>query len=314
MDIVLDLVRILIFPGLLFAVLLSLFLEWLDRKVYARMQNRVGPPLRQPLWDLFKLLAKEDIVPEKADPFMFTVLPVLTLAAAATAMLYIPIWGPESAYPFWGDLLVIIFLLTVPTMVLFLAGWFSANPFGAVGSFRTVIQFLSYEVPLLLAVLTPAVLAGSWSISDIVRFQQTHPWAMAAQLAALGVGLLALQGKLERVPFDAPEAETEIVAGPITEYTGRRLALFRLSTDVQMLVGAALFSNIFLAGVGGPWYLAILLFLAKIIFLVGVLAALRAMVARIRIEQMRAFSWKYLVPIAVAQMAVIVLIKVGVGV
>ncbi len=314
MDIVLDLVRILIFPGLLFAVLLCLFLEWLDRKVYARMQNRVGPPLRQPLWDLFKLLAKEDIVPEKADPYMFTVLPVMTLTAAVTAMLYIPIWGPESVYPFWGDLLVIIFLLTVPTMVLFLAGWFSANPFGAVGSFRTVTQFLSYEVPLLLSVLTPAVLAGSWSIRDIVLFQQENPWAMAVQLVALGVGLLALQGKLERVPFDAPEAETEIVAGPITEYTGRRLALFRLSTDVQMLVGAALFSNIFLAGVTGPWYLAILLFLVKIIFLVGVLAALRAMMARLRIEQMRSFSWKYLVPIAVAQMAAIVLIKVGVGV
>ncbi|HHX86844.1 MAG TPA: NADH-quinone oxidoreductase subunit H, partial [Firmicutes bacterium] len=178
---------------------------------------------------------------------------------------------------------------------------------------RTAIQFLSYEVPLLLAVLTPAVMAGSWSIRDIVIFQQEHPWAIAVQLVALVVGLLALQAKLERVPFDAPEAETEIVAGPTTEYTGRRLALFRLSTDVQMLVGVALFSSIFLAGVTGPWYLAILLFLVKCIFLVCVLAVLKAMMARLRIQQMRSFCWKYLVPIAIVQMAVIVLIKGGMG-
>ncbi len=314
MSVVIDLIRLLVFPGLLFAVVLGLFLQWLDRKVYARMQNRVGPPLRQPLWDLIKLIAKEDIIPEKANPFMFTVLPVLTLTSAVTALLYMPIWKQESAYPFWGDLLVAIFLLTIPTMVLFLAGWFSANPFGVVGSFRTVTQFLSYEVPLLLAVLTPAVMAGSWSIGEIVAFQQEHPWTMAVQLVALAIGLLALQGKLERVPFDAPEAETEIVAGPTTEYTGRRLALFRLSTDVQMLVGVALFSSIFLAGVAGPWYLAVLLFLAKCILLVCVLAGIRAMVARIRIQQMTLFCWGLLVPVAIVQMAVIVLIKGGMGI
>ncbi len=216
-------------------------------------------------------------------------------------------------FPFWGDLLVIIFLLTLPTIVLFLAGWFSANPFGVVGSLRTAVQFLSYEVPLLLAVLTPAVMAGSWSIKDIVLYQQEHPWVILVQLAALVVALLALQGKLERVPFDMPEAETEIVAGPITEYTGRRLALFRLSTDVQMLVGVALLSNIFLAGVIGPWYLSILLFLVKCCFLVGVLATFRAMMARLRIQQMTSFCWKYLVPISLVQMAVIVIIKGGIG-
>ncbi len=314
MSIILDLVRILIFPGLLFTVVFSLFLEWLDRKLYARMQNRVGPPFRQPLWDLVKLISKEDIIPENANQFMYTVLPVLTVTSAVAAMIYVPIWNRESVYPFWGDLLVIVFLLTIPTMVLFLAGWFSANPFGVVGSFRTAIQFLSYEVPLLLAVLTPAVLAGSWSIRDIVLFQQEHPWAVAAQLAALAVALLALQGKLERVPFDAPEAETEIVAGPITEYTGPRLALFRLSTDIQLAVGVALLSNIFLAGAIGPWYLALLLFLAKCVVLVAIIAAIRAMMARLRIHQITSFYWKYLVPIAMAQMVIIVLIKGGVGV
>lgn len=314
MSIVLDLVHILVFPGLVFALLLGMFLQWVDRKVFARAQNRVGPPFRQPLWDLVKLVSKEDIVPEKANRFMFTVLPVLALVTAVAALLYLPIWENESVYPFWGDLLVVIFLLTIPTMVLFLAGWFSTNPFGVVGSFRTAVQFLSYEVPLLLAVLTPAVMAGSWSISDIIAFQQEHPWVIAVQLVALGVGLLALQGKLERVPFDAPEAETEIVAGPTTEYTGRRLALFRLSFDVQMLVGVALFSSIFLGGVTGPWYLAILLFLAKCIILVMVLSLLRAMMARIRIQQTTSFCWTYLVPIAIVQMAVILLIKGGMGI
>ena len=149
------------FPGFAFQFVFSTFLEWMDRKFYARMQNRRGPlytgyqGMLQPVADIFKLFFKEDIVPAGADRFMFSLMPILGLAAVVTAGLYIPVWLFTPYNSFEGDLIVVLYLLSIPSLVLFLAGWFSVSPFSLIGATRVLTQLFAYEVPFFLALLTP---------------------------------------------------------------------------------------------------------------------------------------------------------------
>ncbi len=305
-----ELFRVLVFPGFAFLLLLALAGEWLDRKAYARYQHRMGPPWFQPAADLIKLLAKEDLVPRLASRAVFTFLPVLALAAVACAYVYLPVAGGRAVYAFPGDLLVVAYLLTLPAILFFLAGWFSGSPYGAVGGVRAATQLLGYEVPLLLAVLAPAVVAGSWSISEVSRTLAGRPELLPLQVIGLVVALLALQGKLERVPFDIPEAETEVVAGTFTEYSGGRLALFRLAIGAELVVGLTLISNLYLGGhaAWGP-VPGLVVYLFKLAVLVLILAAVRAAAARLRIEQMVTFCWRVLVPAALLQLFVVVALR-----
>src|SRR3990172_3986546 len=212
----------MVFPGLLFLVSYALFLQYVDRKVLARMQNRVGPPWWQPFADLVKLLSKEDIAPEGTDDRTMRAIPLLAFAAVATAFLYVPVLGP-SPFAFQGDLIVVLYLLTLPTILLFLLGWLSRNIFGTIGGVRAATQLFIYEVPFFLALLAPALAAGTWSISEIVAWQSGHGMLFLLPPILFVVALIGLQAKLERTPFDIPEAETEIVAGPSTELTGPKL-------------------------------------------------------------------------------------------
>ena len=215
--------QILIFPGLLFLVALALAAEFVDRKLYARLQNRLGPPWFQPLADLIKLLAKQEVVPDLADKFMFVVTPMFALTAAVTASFYIPIWSHQALCSFPGDVIVVLYLLTIPTITFFLGGWYSRSVYSMIGAARSIMQLFAYEIPLFLAILAPALLAGTWSLSGMSLFYAHRPLLSLLNLLGLAIALVALLGKLERVPFDAPEAETEIVAGTFTEYSGRLL-------------------------------------------------------------------------------------------
>jgi NADH-quinone oxidoreductase subunit H len=285
--------------------------EWVDRKLYARFQNRIGPPWYQPEADWIKLMAKEEIIPEAADKFMFRALPLFALAAVMTAIMYIPIWSTKGLSSFNGDLIVVFYLLTIPTLTFFLAGWHSTSLFSTIGSVRTLTQLFAYEVPLLLVLLGPALLAGSWSISGINEFFIKYPQLLPVNLLGFLVALVALQGKLERVPFDIPEAETEIVGGTFTEFGGRLLALFRLTTDLEMVVLAALLSAVFWSGSFGlTWYWGFILFVVKTLFIVALLALLRSLMARVRIEQMMKFCWQYLAPIALVQILIDIVARV----
>jgi NADH-quinone oxidoreductase subunit H len=297
--------NIFVFPGFLFLSVLGLLFEYMDRILYARMQNRQGPPWFQPFADFIKLAAKEDIIPDEANKFMFRAMPVLALAAVTTAAIYIPIMGVNALYSFEGDLVVVIYLMTIPTMCFFLGGWYSSSLYAMVGSMRALTQMFAYEVPLFLAVLSPAVLAGSWKISEISAFYIERPlWALA-NIIGFVVGVIALQGKLERLPFDIPEAETEIVGGTFTEYSGRLLALFRMAIDLEMVVGSALLAAVFLPfGLQYGVVIASLLLVVKIGFIVFLLAAMKTVLARIRIEQMVNFCWKYVAPAAVLQLLI----------
>jgi NADH-quinone oxidoreductase subunit H len=317
MEVIKPLLYILVFPGFAFQFIYSTYLEWMDRKLYARMQNRRGPlytgynGILQPVADILKLFFKEDIVPAGADRFMFSFMPILGLAAVVTAGLYIPVWLFTAYNSFEGDLIVVLYLLSVPTLVLFLAGWFSVSPFSLIGATRVLTQLFAYEVPFFLALLTPAVVAGSWQIHRIAMFPWTSGawWTIPIQVLAFIVALLTLQAKLERVPFDIPEAETEVVGGPLTEYSGKKLALFRIQKDVLMLVGSAFIAALFLGGFPGGIVLGGLQLLIKTAIVVFLLSVVRASFARIRIDQIVSFSWKYLAPISLVQLLVILILK-----
>ncbi len=284
--------------------------EWVDRKLYARFQNRVGPPWYQPEADFIKLLAKEEIIPEAADKVMFRLLPIVAMASVLTAFLYLPVWSTKAAYSFEGDLIVVFYLLTIPTLTFFLAGWHSTSLFSTLGAVRNLTQLFAYEVPLLIALLGPAILAGTWSISGINEFLLRHPEMLAVNILGFLVSLVALQGKLERVPFDIPEAETEIVAGSFTEFSGRLMALFRMTTDLELVVVATLISAIFLGGSFGLHpVLGFILFIIKTLLVVAILTVFRTVMARVRMEQMMKFSWKYMAPIALLQLLINIIVK-----
>ena len=308
LPVVKEILQLLIFPGFVFLILFAWLAEWVDRKAYARFQNRLGPPWFQPFADFLKLLAKEEIVPAGLSKKLANWLPVIGLASVATAFLYIPVWRTAAASFFEGDLIIVIYLLSLPTLVLFLAGWYSTNAFAGVGATRAITQLISYEVPFILSLVAPAILAGSMSISVIAAFARANPWVIPVDIIGLVVAIISLQAKLERVPFDAPEAETEIVAGPLTEYTGRTLAVFRLMSDVLMVVGAGLIVSVFLGGLpGGP--LGFPVFVLETLAVVVVLSLIRAVTARLRIEQVVAFCWRRLVPLSIIQVFVVILVK-----
>lgn len=306
----LSLFHILIYPGFLFLSVLSLVFEYVDRKLYARMQNRVGPPWYQPLADLLKLLSKETVVPEEADPRLFSAIPVFAMAATAASFLYVPITGTQSLLPFDNDLIVVMYFLTIPTLTFFLAGWFSKSLYAEIGAIRAMTQLFAYEVPFYMALLGPAILAGTWSISGISQFYHENPWLILVNLPALVVSIFSAQGKLERVPFDLPDAETEIVGGTFTEYSGRLLAMFKMTLNAEMIVVAALIAAIFFPFfIGESAILGLLLFLVKVFVIVFLLALMRAALARFRLDQMIAFCWKFLAPISIAQIIIDLLVK-----
>jgi NADH-quinone oxidoreductase subunit H len=285
---------------------MGLFCEWVDRKLYARMQNRVGPPVLQPVADLIKLLTKEDIIPKNADRVLFQYTPLIAFAAVMTPIMAIPIWGPTALYPLQGDLIITLYLLSIPTLALFVIGWSSSSLYPLVGGFRAATMVFGYEIPLILACLSAGIIAGSWSVSGITGYLVLHPLVMLVLLPGFVIALIALEAKLERSPFDIPHAETEIVGGVLTEYSGKKLAVMRLTEDIGMVVGASLIAAVFLGGFTFPdgsilfagtdltAPLNLVLYFAKVFAVVFLLALTRTTFARLRIDQMLDFSWKYL--------------------
>lgn len=301
---------ILIFPGFVFLIAFSLAAEFIDRKIYARLQNRVGPPWFQPLADFIKLLAKEDIVPAESNPRMFKVAPVFALAASICAFLYIPLWKIDALFSFNGDVIVVLYLLTLPTLAFFIGGWYSTSLYSRIGSVRCLTQLFAYEVPLFMGILSAALLANTWSLKEMAVFYTGHPWFWAFNLLGFGVSLVSLLGKLEKVPFDIPEAETEIVAGGFTEYGGRMLGFLRMTLDVEMVAGSALLALVFFPfGLNLNPFLGFTLFIIKVLFIVSLISLLRTVVARLRIDQMINFCWKVLVPLALAQLLFNLILK-----
>lgn len=295
------LILLLIFPGGLFLMNVGLFYEWVDRKLVARYQNRVGPRWFQPLADSIKLLAKEEIIPDGVHKGLFLALPVIALTGALTAALYVPLFGFEAAFNFEGDLIVTLYLLSLITLCIGLAGANTLSRFTIVGATRALTQMFSYEAPFLLALLGPAIAAGSWNINEINAFASENIWMLLAQPIGFIIALVGLMGKLELPPFDAPEAETEIVAGALTEYSGRGLALFHVGKNVELVIGVTLIVVFYLGGVANP-----LEFLLKTAGLILIITALQAMFARLRIDQTVGLWWRIGALMALLQLLAII--------
>lgn len=309
-DILQQLFYILIYPGLLFLAVAGLASDWIDRKLYARMQNRMGPRWFQPLADFVKLVSKETIIPKSVDSYLFKVLPYIAIAAIVTCVFMIPIHSAESVIDFNGDLIAVAYMLSIPTMCFFLIGWYSDSPYAAVGSMRVLTQFFAYEVPLTLVLIGPAIVAGSWSIQDIAYFYASNPVMMFINIIGFGVALITMQGKLERVPFDIPHAETEIVGGPFTEYSGKLYGFIRMAFSIEMIVVAALFNAVFLGGsLGLGGILGFLVFCVKVLAIIFFSALIRSLMARFRIEQMIDFCWRILTPLAMLQIIISIIVR-----
>jgi NADH-quinone oxidoreductase subunit H len=267
------------------------------------MQSRVGPRWFQPLADMIKLLAKEEIVPEGTDRWIILVLPMVAVAAVLTAALYVPLLGLAPADSFEGDLVVTIYLLSVLTLCLGIAGSNTRDRFAIVGATRALTQLFAYEAPFLLALLGPALVAGTWQISGIHSYAQTH-WLLLTQPVGFVIALVGLVGKLELPPFDAPEAETEIVAGALTEYSGPGLALFRLARHLTLVVGLTLVAGFYLGGLANP-----LQFIIKVGLLLFSVAVLQVLFARLRIDQTLDLWWRYGAFAALGQLFVTLLLQ-----
>jgi NADH-quinone oxidoreductase subunit H len=303
--------RILVFPGFTFLLLLTLFCDWIERKVEARIQNRVGPMVAgpagilQPLADFIKLLTKEDIEPRAAKKTVFKFAPLIAFTIMVFALCFIPIDGASvlSVNGFSGDLIIILAFSTIANFLLFLAGWASCNPYGTIGSARVLTQFLGYDIPLFLIALTPAFIAGSLSIAAIASFQAIHffPFILLAPWAFV-LFVITSQAELEKDPFDVPHSESELVGGLETEYTGAKLAFLHLTRDVQVVFGSALVVELFLGGPNGPvffgasWFWYTLWFVLKLLAVVLLSEYITTVFARFRIDQVLSGNWRVLLP------------------
>ena len=296
-------VSILIFPAGLTLIFIGMFYEWIDRKLVARFQNRVGPRWFQPFADMVKLLTKEQITPRLANPFLFFGLPVAAMAGALTSALYVPLMGLRPAHSFPGDLIVTIYLLSLLTMCIGIAGWNTSGRFSLVGATRALTQMFAYEAPFLLALLGPALAAGSWQISEINHYAQSH-WIVILPPVGFIVALIGLMGKLELPPFDSPEAETEIVAGALTEYSGRGLAIFKVGKSIELIVGITLVAAFYLGGVNG-----ILPFLLKTILVLLVMSMLQTLLTRLRIDQTVGMWWRFGTILVLLQILLIIFLR-----
>jgi NADH-quinone oxidoreductase subunit H len=299
-----SIVNLLIFPGFLFLFLCALVFEWVDRRIIARFQERVGPPWFQPLADFIKLLAKEDVLPTGAHAQAAALLPMLSLAAVLTAGLYVPV-GDVVTVSFEGDLIVVLFLLSLPALGYFLAGWVSVGVYSLIGGHRSLLQYFSYEVPFLMAVASPAVLSGSWRIASIVDYQAQTTWGVLMQPLGFVLALVGLIGKLKRDPLDIPKAKSEVVAGPLTDFSGRKMALWHLSIYIQTVVGIFLLVNLFFGESSLIGTLPVLLmFGLKSLGILLLLSITSVIYARLRIDQLANLGWRVLAPLALVQLLV----------
>lgn len=312
MEVVDFVINSLIFPGLLFASLIGLLYVGIDRKVTGHMQNRIGPPIWQEFFDVGKLLSKEDITPTAAQSPVFTAAPLVALGAAVTVMLLLPITSAQPALTMVADLIVIIYLLNIPAICMMLGGYSSGSPFGAAGAGRYIVQLFSYEFVFILAIIAVVVRVGSLSLPTIVGYQVQQGWLVLdwRLLPAVIAALVAAQGKLLRVPFDIPEAEQEIVHGPLTEYSGPKLAIWRLAYDIETIVVAGLLAALFFGGptahvISGIQIPGVVDFLIKTIAIVLFTTTLRNIMARLRIDQALKFYWSFAALLAIISLILV---------
>lgn len=271
------------------AFIFGLIFYWLFRRLRARFQTRMGPPIFQPLADLVKLLSKRTVVPHAASGGWFILSPLLFLMGYVTAASLMPM-GLSNPFSATGDLLVVLIALMIPGVALVMAGSSSGNPYRAVRASREAALIVASEIPFLISALTLVKAAGSLSLEGIIEAQATMPFLFKYPLAAMAF-LMSIALKLGCKPFDIPDAEVEVVAGPFTEYSGSLLGLFELGNLFRWMVLPALTVNLFLAGgrpTGAP-LLDLACFLTLCLVVVFIVSFIDAQSARFKVD--RAFKF-----------------------
>ncbi len=306
------LIAVLLFPGGLFALVLGLALKGADRRLAARLQGRVGPPLAQPFFDIVKLGFKRTMVPDEANQTVFLAAPLVGTASMLLAVTLIPIAGIYIPDPQTGNLLVLLYLLVIPGVALMIAGSASGSPYGALGFSREMALMLAYEGPIVLVVIAVALRTGlaeghwpTFSLTEIVRYQQVHGAFIFDPVMWPAIAAFAFfyPANLGIVPFDIPEAETEVLEGPLLEYSGPALALFKVMSALKAVVvlslGVALFMPLPLTGVAGlaGWAAQLL-----VLVLIGV-TVVRVASGRMRIDQAFVFFLRWPLLLAAAGVA-----------
>lgn len=290
--------HVLVFPGLLFCVVIGLLLAGIDRKLVARMQNRKGPSLLQPLYDVLKCCGKETIIPRHARRGLFVGAPVVGFAALVTTALFIPVMR-YTAFSTGADLVVILYLLTLAGVTMMIGAAVSGSPFAGVGLSREMVAMISYELPFVLVLLAVGKTAGSagctFSLQAIADWQAANgpmlfKWSMIPAALAM---LMVIPCEIGMHPFDVAEAETEICEGMLAEYSGPPLAMFKLSHCVKMYIMTALFCALFLGGLStGAVVLDVIIVVALCILITFVTMTVpHAVCARFKVEQVFKFYW-----------------------
>lgn len=296
----------------IFGIIFGLFYKGIDRKISAHMQGRIGPPIRQPFRDVVKLFTKENIVPENAIPWIFNLIPLVGLIATITILLYLPLGGFAPLISGSGDLILILYLLIIPSLALVIGGFSSGSPYAVVGAQREMATMIAYEFPLAIIIISLAwklMQLGGTNVFALSTIAATPIWNnVSGPLGFIGfiilliVLILVTPAELSKIPFDAPEAETEIAGGLLVEYSGRNLAMFYLTDGVKTVVMASVIVVLFFpynlsgyfAGIGtyGAYIVDILFYLFKV-FLVILFSVtlIRVAIARLKIDQIVYTYW-----------------------
>lgn len=283
---------------------------WFERKFAARMGSRLGPTivgpfgLLQPFADVVKLLQKEDIVPDNADRALFNMAPLLGAVCALGASAVIPFTPSMIPADLDVGVLFVLAIGAVNVLPVLAAGWASNNKFALLGGMRAVAQAVSYEVPLVLSALVPVVIAGTMNVNEIVKYQAERGWLVSWPHFWLGIPAFALffvsmLAEANRIPFDIPEAESELVAGVTTEYTGMKFGLFYMTEYVHTLVASGIAAALFLGGWSGPGPDGLHWLLLKTFVLFFGVYWIRWTLLRFRSDQLLKLCWHYLVPLGV---------------
>jgi len=309
---------IAIVAALVFLIVVVMLETYLERRVLARMQdrwgpNRVGPwGLMQPIADVLKLLMKEDIRPLVADKWVFFLAPCIVLVPSVLAYAVIPFGRGMQVADINIGLLFLLALGSIPTIGVVLAGWGSANKYSVLGGMRAAAQMISFEIPLLLSLISPILIVGSLSMVDIVK-SQSNIWYIVVQPVAFLIYYISGLAEGNRSPFDIPEAESELIAGYHIEYSGIRWALFFLAEYMNAFTVAAIATTVFLGGWQPLPFLSFipgyLWFTIKAGLLFISMIWVHASLPRLRVDQLMAFNWKVLVPVSLAN-----LVLTGLGV
>ena len=299
-----------LFFGFLLTAIIGLLASWIDRKVTAKVQYRVGPPLLQPLIDIVKLLGKETLIPAGSSKITFLMSPVIGLVSVILVSTLLWINNIYPAKSFLGDLIVVLYLLVIPSISIIMGGFASRNPLASLGASREMKLILSYELPFILAVLVTVIKSGfTFRLGEILTFQAQNGAFVRSWSGALAliVAIICMQAKLALVPFDIPEAETEIAGGPLIEYSGSGLAIYRLMKNMLMFTVPFFLIIVFIGGLSFDG-IHLLYGVLKYIGLVALMTVIRNTNPRVRIDQAVKFFWG---PVTIIAIIAVILALLG---